>query len=299
MDLVAACRAFVCVSERGSFTFGAVAAGMSQPVASRRVAALEKHFGELLFERTSRRPHLTSFGRDMLPAARRLVKAADVLQQEAEAAKRRPWRLAVPGICSTGDLAQLVADARADGVTLDIHVVPMPRERQELVRAQQVRAALLAVPQDEAAWSIPLGLATAKDPGVRRFYVESLRMGRASSGQARRIWVQPEDDVPHIRDPLTRLRDALGLRPTQLVVATDLTSAVAEALCSYDVLLCSAAQAEQLSLFWRPMGELTLIRGFALVAAEPGDPQRIGARLGAAVARCLDVAPTRPDAVKR
>ncbi|MFD8869917.1 LysR family transcriptional regulator [Streptomyces sp. NPDC059590] len=284
MDLVGACRAFVSVSERGSFTVGAAAARMSQPVASRRIAALEAHFGEQLFERTSRRAVLTSFGRDMLPAARQLVLAADVLQHEAEAAKRKPWRLAVPGICSAVDLARLVADARGHGVTLELRVGPPPR-RLELVRSQQVRAALLPVPPDEARWSVPLGLAGAQDLGVKRVYVETLRMGRADPGPARRIWIQPEDDVPHLRDPLTRLRDAVGLRPVQLAVATDLTTAAAEVLCSRDLLLCSPAQARELSLSWRPLGDITVTRGYALTATD--DPQQIQARLGDVIARCL------------
>lgn len=284
MDLVGACRAFVSVSERGSFTVGAAAARMSQPVASRRIAALEAHFGEQLFERTSRRAVLTSFGRDMLPAARQLVLAADVLQHEAEAAKRKPWRLAVPGICSTVDLARLVADARGHGVTLELRAGPPPR-RLELVRSQQVRAALLPVPPDEAMWSVPLGLAGAQDLGVRRVYVETLRMGRADPGPVRRIWIQPEDDVPHLRDPLTRLRDAVGLRPVQLAVATDLTTAAAEVLCSRDLLLCSPAQARELSLSWRPLGDITVTRGYALTATD--DPQQIQARLGDVIARCL------------
>ncbi|MER6047771.1 LysR family transcriptional regulator [Streptomyces sp. NPDC001793] len=286
MDLVGACRAFVNVSKHGSFTDGAAAARMSQPVASRRVAALEEHFGEQLFERTSRRAVLTPFGRDMLPVARQLVQAADVLLDEAEAAKRKPWRLAVPGICSTVDLARLVADARGHGVTLDL-LVAAPAQRLELLHAQQVRAALLAVPPDEATWSVPLGLAGAQDPGVQRVYLETLRMGRACAGPARRVWIQPEDDVPHIRDPLTRLRDAVGLRPTQVVAGADLTTAAAEVLCTRDLLLCSPAQAEELALNWRPLGETTLSRGFALAAAADGNPQRIEARLGDALARCL------------
>ena len=122
MDLLGACRAFVSVSEHGSFTVGADAARMSQSVASRRVAALEERFGERLFERTSRRAVLTPFGRAMLPAARQLVQTADVLLHEAEAAKRKPWRLAVPGTCSTAGLAHLVAEARGHGVTLDLRV---------------------------------------------------------------------------------------------------------------------------------------------------------------------------------
>ncbi|MEU4894903.1 LysR family transcriptional regulator [Streptomyces sp. NPDC044780] len=293
VDLVGVCRAFVSVSERGSFTVGAAAARMSQSVASRRVAALEERFGEQLFERTSRRAVLTPFGRDMLPVARQLVQAADVLLHEAEAAKRKPWRLAVPGICSTAGLARLVAEARGHGVTLDLRVAA-PAQRLELIHAQQVRAALLAVPADEATWSVPLGLAGVQEPGVRRVYLETLRVGRACPGPARRVWIQPEDDVPHIRDPLTLLRDAVGLRPAQLVAATDLTSAAAEVLCSRDLLLCSPAQAAELALKWRPIGELTLSRGFALAAAAGGNPQHLEGRLGGAIAHCLG-AGTQPD----
>ncbi|MEU5210025.1 LysR family transcriptional regulator [Streptomyces sp. NPDC020742] len=287
MDLVGACRAFVSVSDRGTFTVGAAAARMSQPVASRRIAALEECLGERLFERTARRGAvLTSFGRDVLPTARRLVQAADALLHEAETAKRRPWRLAVPAICSPAGLARLVAEARGHGVTLDLQVAA-PAERMQLIHAQQVRAGLLAVPSDEAAWSVPLGLAGAREPGVQRVYLETLRTSRACPDPARRVWIQPEDDVPHIRDPLTRLRDAVGLRPAQLVVAADLTTAAAEVLCSHDVLLCSPSQADELALHWRPLGEITLSRGFALTAAEAGDPQHIRARLGDAIARCL------------
>ena len=48
MDLVGGCRAFVSVSELGSFTRGSAAAGIAQPVASRRISALERHLGERL-----------------------------------------------------------------------------------------------------------------------------------------------------------------------------------------------------------------------------------------------------------
>ncbi|MDG9703585.1 LysR family transcriptional regulator [Streptomyces sp. DH37] len=293
MDLVGACRAFVSVSEHGGFTVGAAAARMSQPVASRRVAALEERLGEQLFERTSRRAVLTPFGRDMLPMARQLVRAADALLHEAETARRRPWRLAMPGICATADLARLVAEARGHGITLDLRAAA-PARRRELVHARQVRAALLAVPPDEATWSVPLGVAGARDPGVKRVYLETLRVGRASPGPARRVWIQPEDDVPHIRDPLTRLRDAVGLRPAQLVTAGDLTTAAAEALRTRDLLLCSPAQAAELALAWRPIGETALSRGYALAVAD-GSPQRVEARLGDVIARCLG-ADTRADA---
>ncbi|MFF9147342.1 LysR family transcriptional regulator [Streptomyces sp. NPDC014861] len=287
MDLLAASRAFVSVSEHGGFTVGATAAGMSQPVASRRVAALEEHVGERLFERTSRRAVLTPFGRDLLPAARALVRAADVLLHEAETARRRPWRIAVPAVCATAAMARLVADARALGIALDLRPAP-PSERQELVRAGRVRAAVLAVPPDEAVWSVPLGAATATEPAVRRLWLETLRPGRTDQRPARRLWIQPEDDVPHIRDPLARLRDATGLRPAQLATATDLTQAVAEVLHSDDLLLCSPGEAARLGLHWRPLGELSPARGFALGAPDGGDPHTTTTRLGRALARCLE-----------
>ncbi|MBB5835917.1 LysR family transcriptional regulator [Kribbella italica] len=295
VDLVGACRAFVSVSERGSFTVGAAALRMSQSVASRRVAALEERYGERLFERTARRAVLTPFGRELLPAARQLVRTADVLDHEAEVAKRRPWRLAVPGVCSTASLAQLIAEARLHDVVLEVQVASAS-ERTDLLHSQQVRAALLATPPDESQWSVPLGL--AGDLEVTRVFIATLRpprtttaRSRTSSPPARRIWIQPEDDVPHIRDPLTRLRDAAGLRPTQVAIAPDLTTAVAETLCSRDLLLCSPDQAAGLGLTWRPIGDLTLTRGFALTAAPAVDVDFFHTQLSDAVARCLGVQP--------
>ncbi|WP_032774388.1 LysR family transcriptional regulator [Streptomyces purpeochromogenes] len=257
MDLVGACRAFVSVSEYGGFTDGAAAAGMSQSVASRRIAALEERFGAQLFERTSRRPVLTPFGRDMLASAVHLVHAADVLLAEAEAVKHQPWRLAVPATCSAAALARLVAEARGHGVRLDIRPAG-PSRRKELLHAHQVRAALLAVPAQEASWSVPLGLAGARDGGARRIHVETLRLPPGPRG------ARPPAPGPPA-----------------------LTGAAAEVLCSEDLLLCSRAQADELALVWLPIGELTPRRGYALTVAADGDPLPVADRLGEAIARCL------------
>ncbi|MFF0723839.1 LysR family transcriptional regulator [Streptomyces sp. NPDC004134] len=290
MDLVGACRAFVSVGTRESFTVGAAAAGLSQPVASRRIAALEKHLGQPLFERAARRTELSAFGRDLLPAARRLLEAADALEHEARTAGLRPWRLAVPATLPTLALARLVTEARALGITLEVHPAE-PAGRTELLRTQQVRAALQAVPPDEAAWTLPLGLAGHHDPGVRRVHLDALRPGRGSTGTPRRIWLQPEDDVPHVRNPLTRLRDAAGLLPAQLAAAPDLATAAAEALDSGDLLLCSPVQAGELGLDWRPLGDHPLARGYALTTADHSNPQSLQTRLYDVIARCLGATP--------
>lgn len=297
MDVVAACRAFVHVSERGSFTVGAAAARMSQSVASRRVAALERHLGERLLDRTARRAILTPFGRELLPAARRLVRAAEVLEHEARTAVRRPLRLAVPSGCGTAALARLVADGRRSGVALELRAAAPP-ERAELLHSQEVRAALLAVPPAEATWRVELGLASVNNPGVTRVYVETLRPGRTDRHPPRRIWLQPEDDVPHVRDRLARLCEALGLRPAQYTRAADLPSAAAEVYGSADLLLCSATEADELGLHRRPIGETSLARGYIVGAAAPADADRVRDRLADDLARCLG-AETTPAGASR
>ncbi|MEU4766049.1 LysR family transcriptional regulator [Actinosynnema sp. NPDC023794] len=290
MDVVEACKAFVAVSGHGSFTVGAAAARIPQSVASRRVAALEKHFGARLFTRTSRSVALTPFGREMLPSARRLVDLAEAMEHDAERAKLRPFRLAVPEVCAPRPLARLVSDARRHDLELDPRPAG-PAERVELVRTLDVRAALVAVPPDEGAWRVPLGLAGHADPGaISAVYVETLRAGRAERNtRRRRIRLQPEDDVPHVRDRLTRLRDAVGLQPAQVVVAASLVAATADVLGSSDLLLCSPSQADVLGLHWRPVGELDLARGYAVTAGLREDGRRIRDLPPAVIGHCLGI----------
>jgi DNA-binding transcriptional LysR family regulator len=285
VDLVGGCRAFVSVSEAGSFTAGAAVARIPQPVASRRIAALERHFGERLFDRSTRRARLTPFGRDVLPSAQRLVQLADALEHDAQHARLRPMRVAVPDTCGVRELAELAAEARALEVHLEFRVAP-PGERAELVRTQEVRAALVAVPADEGVWSVPLGLAGVVAPQARVVHLETLRAGR-SGGPRRHVWIQPEDDVPHVRDRVQRVRDAVGLPPAQVAVAGSLTAAAAAVFGSADLLLCSAAQADDLGLHWRPVGEVALARGFGVAAALGEDADRLRGALAAAVGRCL------------
>ncbi|WP_037314581.1 LysR family transcriptional regulator [Amycolatopsis orientalis] len=285
VDLIGGCRAFVSVSEAGSFTAGAALARIPQPVASRRIAALERHFGERLFDRSTRRARLTPFGRDMLPSAKRLVTLADAMEHDAQRAKLRPTRLAMPEICSIRELAELDAAARALDVFLEFRQAP-PRERAELVRTQEVRAALTTVPGEEGTWKVELGLAGTGGSRAGSLHLETLRVGR--SGRAlRRVWIQPEDDVPHLRDRLFRVRDSVGLRPAQVAVADSLTGAAAAVFGSADLLLCSTAQATELGLAWQPIGELRLVRGYEVTAGLGEDAQRLRARLWPDIARCL------------
>lgn len=286
VDVLAACRALVAVAERGSFTVGAAAVGVPQSVASRRIAALEAHLGERLFDRSSRQVVLTRFGRDVLPAAQRLVGLAEQLEDDARRARQRSFGLAVPATCATVHLAHLVAEARIHGLRLDVRV-GLPPARADLVRSLDVRAALVSVPPDEGLWSVPLGLAGTTAGRGATMHLELLRTGRSDLTPVRRVWVQPEDDVPHVRNRVLRLRDELGLLPSQVVVARDLTSAAAEVLGSSDLLLCSPRQAEELGLHWSAIGEAHLVRNYDVAAALGDDAVRVRTTLWNGVARCL------------
>ncbi|WP_406275672.1 LysR family transcriptional regulator [Nocardia sp. NBC_00881] len=287
MDLIAGCRAFVSVSETGSFTQGAAAARIPQSVASRRIAALERHLGERLFDRSTRRASLTRFGQDMLVSAQRLVRLADTMEQDAKRARLRPLRLAVPDICTTRSLAELDAEARAHEIYLEF-CRGTPGDRVQLVRTHEVRAALTAVPAEEGIWTVPLGVASAARLRPGAVFLETLRVGRSSRPPRRRVWIQPEDDVPHIRDRVLRVRDSVGLQPAQVTVAA-LTEATAAVLGSADLLVCSTAQAHELELQWRPIGELRLARGFDITASIHDDADRLRTRLWPAIARCLGI----------
>ncbi|WP_022927463.1 LysR family transcriptional regulator [Patulibacter americanus] len=298
MDLVAASRAFVAVAERGSFTDGAAIAGVPQSVASRRVAALERHLGQRVFDRTTRRIVLTPFGRDVLPAARRLAELADALEHDAARAALRPLSLAVPETIATRDLAALDVAARAHGYSA-LELVPAgPAARRRLAETAQVRAALVPAPAADAVWTVPLGLATAPDatrapdapvaPVVR---LQALRPSRTERS-SRTVWLQPEDDVPHVRDRMVREGQSAGLLPSQVAVARTLAAAVAEVLRTTDLLLCSAVQAGELGLSWHPLGDPDVARGYVVSAAVRDDARDLRQRLGVDVAGCLGVPPT-------
>ena len=285
MDLVAACRVFVHVGERGSFTLGAAAARVPQSVASRRIAALEEHFGERLFDRSARRAALTAFGRDMLPSAKRLLQLAEAMEYHADQARLRPLSLALPGTCSVRQLATLDAAARDDGTVLDVRIAD-PGERTELLRSGQVQAALLAVPPGGAEWTVPLGVAAAAENGTRPLHLEALRPSRGRRS-LRRIVIQPEDDLPHIRDPLRQLGHRAALLPAQITVAGSLIAAVSQVMRAGDLLLCSAAQAADLGLTWRPLAAARVARGYRVSAATGEETTRVRLRLAPHVARIL------------
>jgi DNA-binding transcriptional LysR family regulator len=80
MDLIAALRAFVRVTETGSFSAVSRETHVSQSAVTRLVAQLEQHFEVRLFHRTTRRLSLTDDGQVLLAHARHLLESADEME---------------------------------------------------------------------------------------------------------------------------------------------------------------------------------------------------------------------------
>ena len=89
-------RHFVGLSEVGSFSKAARGLFITQPALSRSIRALEDELGFALFDRIGHRIELTSFGRDVLERARRLLDdARDIAELGAGLREGRAGRLGV------------------------------------------------------------------------------------------------------------------------------------------------------------------------------------------------------------
>ena len=73
-------RAFLALSEEGSFTQAALRLGVSQPAVSAQIAALEKLIGQPLFVRGPQL-RLTPAGEAFLGYAQRIQKAYDLANE--------------------------------------------------------------------------------------------------------------------------------------------------------------------------------------------------------------------------
>lgn len=87
MDLPAV-RTFVAVAELGQFQTAADDLEVTQQAVSKRIAALERELGVLLFTRTARGATLTAAGQAMLPHARELLFSAERIVASAQRTPR-------------------------------------------------------------------------------------------------------------------------------------------------------------------------------------------------------------------
>lgn len=272
MDLLLALRTFCAVAAERSFTRGAAATGQPQPVASRRIAALEEHFGTALFIRTSRHVDLSADGERLLPLAREVVSRTDRID-ELFTGKAPDLTISVPGELSARSRAVLrrgLGDRRVTFLEDD------PAGRVSALSSASAQLAVLAVPADEGEISVRLGV--AQHPHHDRdapFHLDQLRRPvRERDLPPRRLHLLVEDVVPAIHDPLRSAAFAAGLRADQFLTGTPDVEAWTCAHEFDDVVLASERQAAQHDLAWRPLDRPDVHRNYrlggsdALTAAE-------------------------------
>jgi LysR family transcriptional regulator, regulator for bpeEF and oprC len=93
MDQLLAMRVFSRVAERGSFAQAADELDISRAAASGHVAALEKHLGVRLLNRTTRRVSLTAEGADYLRRCRRILDEVQDAEETLRGARSKPQGL--------------------------------------------------------------------------------------------------------------------------------------------------------------------------------------------------------------
>ncbi len=103
------------VASCGSFSRAAEACHVTQPTLSNGVAQLEKQLGAKLFERTTRRVALTSFGRHMVPMIDQVLSAVDDLDRSADAFLKpaaKISRIGLSPLIDTGRLTRILEPFR-------------------------------------------------------------------------------------------------------------------------------------------------------------------------------------------
>src|SRR5690606_12821474 len=82
---LAVLQAFECAARHGNFTKAAIELNLTQSAISRQIRTLETQLGVLLFERVRKRVLLSSAGRQLLPAVRRLLLQSEEMVLRARA----------------------------------------------------------------------------------------------------------------------------------------------------------------------------------------------------------------------
>jgi DNA-binding transcriptional LysR family regulator len=292
MDLVSGVRAFVAVARRGSFSAAADDEHTTQPVVSRRIAALEEVLGDALIERNTRPVGLTPLGRAILGNAQTLLTAQRVLMDTAAAHRRRALRLLVPPNVHPSLWAAVRLRASATGFELDIEETD--RDTRVLrYQSGEVDAAIVPVESARAEWTVPLGLAQATEQ--QHLPLAALRPARAHPQHAARIVVLAEDASPALLATMRDTAARYGLAAHQVQGPIELVPALTGALAGDHWILCTRAEAENWRLTWIPVKELPLTRTLRLDTTSMQGSQLFDTQLSHDLATALGAQPQPPQ----
>ena len=127
MDRLETMRAFVTVAELGSFTKAAVKLDTSNQLVSKYVSQLEEQLGVRLFNRTTRRVHLTQEGEQCLQHAMHILESVRDMENhfgELQNSAKGLLHISAPVSFSTLHLAPLIRDFKKQfpevGINLEL-----------------------------------------------------------------------------------------------------------------------------------------------------------------------------------
>jgi DNA-binding transcriptional LysR family regulator len=158
-DLLAALRLFVRVARSGSFSRAGRELGISQPSASRIIAALEREVGAPLLTRTTRAVVLTEAGSEYLTRVEPLLSALEEANQAARGTEelRGLLRLALPTSIAVREIIPRLPRFLHRHPALRIDML-LDDRRQDLVREGVDVALRFGELADSSATARPIGI---------------------------------------------------------------------------------------------------------------------------------------------
>ncbi|MGC0055349.1 LysR family transcriptional regulator [Brucella pituitosa] len=178
MDRLDAMRVFIAVAEEESFARAARRLGMSAPVATRAVGALEERLGARLFSRTTRIVRLTQAGERFFSDCRRILSELSEAEASAAGVHGEPsgelsvtapvmfGRLFIapllldfldryPSVVAQTLFVDRIVDLINEGQDVAVRIANLPDSSLTAIRCGSVRHVLCAAPQFLARHGIP------------------------------------------------------------------------------------------------------------------------------------------------
>lgn len=160
-------RAFISVSEAGSFSEAAQKLHLTQPAISKRIAQLEEQLGAALFDRIGRKVSLTEAGRALLPHAQAVeleLQAAERSVRDLDGAVAGQLRLATSHHIGLHRLPPVLShfSAHYAQVHIDIDFMDSEQAYDLTLRGEVELAVVTLAPTDQAhlltrtIWQDPL-----------------------------------------------------------------------------------------------------------------------------------------------
>jgi DNA-binding transcriptional LysR family regulator len=159
MDRFAGFEMFVAVAQHGSFNGAARQLGCSAQAVTRGIAALEAHFGLLLFHRTTRAVSLTGEGEALLPRAQRLLEDLGAAERELRGAQVEPsgeLHITAPVAFGRLHVVPVVAALLARHDRLDVRLLLIDRNVRMIEEGIDVAVRIGALP-DSAMHAVKVG----------------------------------------------------------------------------------------------------------------------------------------------